>query len=274
MKEKVIIYQVLPRLFGNQNTTCKENGTIEENGCGKLNNFSDEVLARIHDMGFTHIWYTGVIRHATQTNYSSYGIPAQHAEVVKGKAGSPYAITDYYDIDPDLAVNVSMRMKEWEQLIERTHKAGMKVIMDFVPNHVAREYHSICKPTGVRDLGEDDDPNMHFSTRNNFYYAWGDLDLNEIRHSKPEFKAFSAKDAKIYEPYTESPARATGNDRFDNRPGCNDWYETVKLNYRTPARTAMKRKRRGRLTQAAMPLIPTREAWLLCMASAPKTAIP
>ena len=231
MKEKVIIYQVLPRLFGNQNTTCKENGTIEENGCGKLNNFSDEVLARIHDMGFTHIWYTGVIRHATQTNYSSYGIPTQHAEVVKGKAGSPYAITDYYDIDPDLAVNVSMRMKEWEQLIERTHKAGMKVIMDFVPNHVAREYHSICKPTGVRDLGEDDDPNMHFSTRNNFYYAWGDLDLNEIRHSKPEFKAFSAKDAKIYEPYTESPAKATGNDRFDNRPGCNDWYETVKLNY-------------------------------------------
>ena len=231
MKEKVIIYQVLPRLFGNQNTTCKENGTIEENGCGKLNNFSDEVLARIHDMGFTHIWYTGVIRHATQTNYSSYGIPTQHAEVVKGKAGSPYAITDYYDIDPDLAVNVSMRMKEWEQLIERTHKAGMKVIMDFVPNHVAREYHSICKPTGVRDLGEDDDPNMHFSTRNNFYYAWGDLDLNEIRQSKPEFKAFSAKDAKIYEPYTESPARATGNDRFDNHPGCNDWYETVKLNY-------------------------------------------
>ena len=100
MKEKVVIYQVLPRLFGNANTTRKENGSIEENGCGKLNNFSDAVLARIHDMGFTHIWYTGVIRHATQTNYSSYGIPTQHAEVVKGKAGSPYAITDYYDIDP------------------------------------------------------------------------------------------------------------------------------------------------------------------------------
>ena len=231
MEKKIVIYQVLPRLFGNGNTTCKENGTIEENGCGKLNNFTDDVLARIHDMGFTHVWYTGVIRHATQTNYSSFGIPTQHAEVVKGKAGSPYAITDYYDIDPDLAVNVSLRMKEWESLIERTHKAGMKVIMDFVPNHVAREYHSICKPAGVRDLGEDDDPNMHFSTRNNFYYAWGDLDLNEIRLSKPEFKAFHAKDAKIYEQYKESPAKATGNDRFDNCPGCNDWYETVKLNY-------------------------------------------
>ena len=231
MKDKVIIYQVLPRLFGNKNTTRKENGTIEENGCGKLNNFTDDVLARIHDMGFTHVWYTGVIRHATQTNYSSYGIPTQHAEVVKGKAGSPYAITDYYDIDPDLAENVSMRMTEWESLIERTHKAGMKVIMDFVPNHVAREYHSIRKPAGVRDLGEDDDPNMHFSIKNNFYYTWGDLDLNDVRHSKPEFKAYAEKDAKIYEPYEESPAKATGNDRFDNRPGCNDWYETVKLNY-------------------------------------------
>ena len=231
MKEKVIIYQVLPRLFGNKNTTRKENGTIEENGCGKLNNFTDDVLARIHDMGFTHVWYTGVIRHATQTNYSSYGIPTQHAEVVKGKAGSPYAITDYYDIDPDLAENVSMRMSEWESLIERTHKAGMKVIMDFVPNHVAREYHSIRKPAGVRDLGEDDDPNMHFSIKNNFYYTWGDLDLNDVRQSKPAFTAYAAKDAKIFEPYAESPAKATGNDRFDNRPGCNDWYETVKLNY-------------------------------------------
>ena len=231
MKEKVLIYQVLPRLFGNKNTNRKENGTIEENGCGKLNHFNDTILARIHDMGFTHIWYTGVIRHATQTNYSSSGIPTQHAEVVKGKAGSPYAITDYYDIDPDLAENVSMRMAEWESLIERTHKAGMKVIMDFVPNHVAREYHSICKPAGVRDLGEDDDKNMHFSTKNNFYYAWGDLDLNDVRQSKPEFKAYAEKDAAIYELYVESPARATGNDRFDNRPGCNDWYETVKLNY-------------------------------------------
>ena len=231
MKEKVVIYQVLPRLFGNQNATRKENGTKEENGCGKLNNFTDAVLAHIHDMGFTHIWYTGVIRHATQTSYSAYGIPTQHAEVVKGKAGSPYAITDYYDVDPDLAENVSLRMTEWESLIERTHKAGMKVIMDFVPNHVAREYHSICKPAGVRDLGEDDDKNMHFSTANNFYYTWGDLDLDDVRRSKPEFKAFSEKDAKIFEPYEEKPAKATGNDRFDNRPGCNDWYETVKLNY-------------------------------------------
>ena len=231
MKEKVVIYQVLPRLFGNQNTTRKENGTLKENGCGKLNHFTETVLARIHDMGFTHIWYTGVIRHATQTNYSSHKIPTQHAEVVKGKAGSPYAITDYYDIDPDLAENVDMRMGEWESLIERTHKAGMKVIMDFVPNHVAREYHSIRKPAGVRDLGEDDDKNMHFSTANNFYYTWGDLDLSQVRQAKPMAETYAKKDAKIYEPYTECPARATGNDRFDNCPGVNDWYETVKLNY-------------------------------------------
>ena len=169
----MIVYQIFTRLFGNRNTTRKEWGSVAENGSGKMNDIDAQVLKRIKAMGVTHVWFTGVLRHASQTDYTAYGIPAQNAEVVKGRAGSPYAITDYYDIDPDLAVDVDKRMQEWESLIARTHKAGMKVIMDFVPNHVARQYHSVCKPKGVRDLGEDDDVNMHFSTRNNFYYCWG-----------------------------------------------------------------------------------------------------
>ena len=135
---KVVIYQVFTRLFGNRNLSRKENGTIAENGCGKLADFTPSVLKDIASMGVSHVWYTGVIRHATQTDYTSYGIPRQHAAVVKGKAGSPYAITDYYDVDPDLAVDVNKRMQEFEQLVERTHAAGLKVVIDFVPNHVAR----------------------------------------------------------------------------------------------------------------------------------------
>ena len=213
----MIVYQIFTRLFGNRNPTRKEWGSVAENGSGKMNDIDAQVLKRIKTMGVTHVWFTGVLRHASQTDYTAYGIPAQNAEVVKGRAGSPYAINDYYDIDPDLAVDVDKRMQEWESLIARTHKAGMKVIMDFVPNHVARQYHSVCKPKGVRDLGEDDDVNMHFSTRNNFYYCWGQpLDLGDVIDSQT---------------YHEAPARATGNDHFDNRPGRNDWYETVKLNY-------------------------------------------
>ena len=214
---KTVIYQIFTRLFGNQNTTRKEWGTLAKNGSGKLNDIDSKVLKRIKDMGVTHVWYTGVIRHASVTNYSRYGIPRQHPDVVKGIAGSPYAICDYYDIDPDLATNVKKRMGEWEALIERTHKAGLKVVMDFVPNHVAREYYSIAKPEDVKDLGEDDNQGWHFSAQNNFYYCWGQpLDLTEFR---PE------------QTYRENPAKATGNDRFSNRPTCNDWYETVKLNY-------------------------------------------
>lgn len=213
----MIIYQIFTRIFGNRNTTRKEWGTVAENGCGKMADIDARVLRRIHDMGVTHVWYTGVVRHATQTDYTAKGIPAQHAEIVKGRAGSPYAITDYYDVDPDLAVDVANRMEEWEQLIARTHAAGMKVIMDFVPNHVAREYHSICRPAGVRDLGEGDDTGMNFSVHNNFYYCWGQaLDLSRVTPNQT---------------YQERPARATGNDHFDQRPGPNDWYETVKLNY-------------------------------------------
>ena len=220
MKEKIVIYQIFTRLYGNRNTTRKEGGTIEENGCGKLNDFTPSTLKKIREMGVSHIWYTGVIRHATQTDYSAYGIPCQHPAVVKGCAGSPYAITDYYDIDPDLATDVNKRMQEFEQLVERTHKAGMKVIIDFVPNHVARQYHSVCKPEGMKDLGEDDNPQLGFDPQNNFYYCPG-------QRFTPYFDLYHGQE----QPYIEEPAKATGNDCFHNAPGMNDWYETVKLNY-------------------------------------------
>jgi len=220
MKEKIVIYQIFTRLYGNGCVNRKENGSIEENGCGKLNDFTPTVLKRLSAMGVSHVWYTGVIRHATQTDYSAYGIPRNHPAIVKGKAGSPYAITDYYDIDPDLAVNVAERMKEFEQLVERSHQAGLKVVIDFVPNHVARQYHSICKPAGVKDLGEGDNPQNGFDPQNNFYYCPG-------QRFTPYFDLYQGET----EPYTEEPAKATGNDCFHNAPGKNDWYETVKLNY-------------------------------------------
>ena len=218
--EKAIIYQIFTRLFGNTNTTRKHNGTLTDNGCGKLNAFTPAVLRRIKELGVTHVWYTGVIRHATTTDYTRYGIPRQHPAVVKGNAGSPYAIIDYYDIDPDLATNVEKRMNEFESLVKRTHKADLKMIIDFVPNHVARQYKSTAKPKGIADFGENDNTGMQFSPQNNFYYC-------------PE-QSFAA-DIDLYHgeelPYEEFPAKATGNDCFGNRPGRNDWYETVKLNY-------------------------------------------
>ena len=221
MTKKPIIYQVMTRLFGNTCQGRKPYGTIVENGCGKMNDFDAATLENIHSLGATHVWYTGVIRHAMTTDYSVYGIPRQTPLVVKGKAGSPYAITDYYDVDPDLAVDVDKRMEEFLALVKRTHKAGMKVVIDFVPNHVAREYHSIMKPEMVKDLGEDDNTDMHFSTSNNFYYCWGQpLDTSRLPYC-----------GNHEDCYVENPAKATGNDHFDNSPGPNDWYETVKLNY-------------------------------------------
>ncbi len=217
---KIIVYQIFTRLFGNANVTCKENGTLAENGCGKMSFFDTSVLRRIKKLGVTHVWYTGIIRHASCTDYSSHGIPRQHPAVIKGNAGSPYAITDYYDIDPDLADDVDNRMAEFEALVERTHKVGMKVIIDFVPNHVARQYKSVVKPDGIKDLGDTDNTGMGFSPQNNFYYCTNAT-------FEPYINMFHGEEM----PYYEFPAKATGNDHFDNRPGKNDWYETVKLNY-------------------------------------------
>ncbi len=217
---KPLIYQIFTRLYGNQNTTNQRNGSIEQNGCAKMNNFTAAQLRRIASFGFTHVWFTGLIEHATQTDYSAHGITPDHPAVVKGRAGSPYAIKDYYDIDPDLAVNVDKRMKEFEALVKRTHQAGLKMVIDFVPNHVARQYHSDAHPKGVKDLGEDDDTSLGFSPNNNFYYLEGQTLHTDFdtEHRAPQ-------------PYREYPAKATGNDCFNAWPSRNDWYETVKLNY-------------------------------------------
>ena len=149
----MIIYQVLTRLFGNDKTLLVPNGTKKQNGCGKMSDITTKALEEIRSLGVTHIWYTGIIEHATQTDYTAYGIIPDHPDVVKGKAGSAYAIKDYYDVDPDLAEKVPDRMNEFQNLVTRSHNAGLKVIIDFVPNHVARQYHSDACPKGTEDLG-------------------------------------------------------------------------------------------------------------------------
>lgn len=217
--EKMIIYQVFPRWFGNTNTKPVRNGSLEENGVGKFSDFTPLALSKIKELGTTHIWYTGVIEHATQTDYTAYHIQKDHRAVVKGKAGSPYAIKDYYDIDPDLADHVESRMEEFEALVARTHDAGMKVIIDFVPNHIARQYHSDAQYNFIEELGQNDNTSKAFDPNNNFYYIPG----------QPLTLPFTNDDEGLG--YSEFPAKATGNDRFDAFPNCNDWYETVKLNY-------------------------------------------
>jgi glycosidase len=224
---KLVIYQMFTRLFGNITTTNKMYGTIEENGVGKFKDITPKALDELKKMGITHVWYTGVIEHATMTDYTKYNIPLDDADVIKGRAGSPYAIKDYYDINPDLASNVPERMKEFEQLVQRTHAAGLKVIIDFVPNHVARSYRSDARPPGVKDLGENDDTSRSFVASNNFYYLPGTSFVVPQDYKPLGDLPHPTKDGK----FNETPAKVTGNDQFTHAPGINEWFETVKLNY-------------------------------------------
>ena len=219
-KNKMVIYQVFPRWLGNLRPSPVMNGSLAENGVGKFSAFTPLALSKIKELGVTHVWYTGVIEHATKTDYTMFGIRKDHSAVVKGKAGSPYAIKDYYDIDPDLADNIQNRMSEFEDLVKRTHEAGMKVIIDFVPNHVARQYFSDAREPFVEDLGQTDNVSKAFDVNNNFYYLPGQtLTLRFDPQREEDFA------------YSEFPAKVTGNNHFDAYPSQNDWYETVKLNY-------------------------------------------
>lgn len=227
--QKAVVYQVFTRLFGNKNTTNKPWGTIEENAVGKFNDFTDKALGEIKKLGVTHVWYTGVPHHDVIRDYTKYGISNDDPDVVKGRAGSPYAVKDYYNVNPDLAVNPAKRLQEFEALIKRTHANGLKVIIDIVPNHIARNYKSMSNPKGVKDFGADDDTSVEYKRDNNFYYIPG--------------KAFEVPTSDTYKPlngeknplsdgkFTEFPAKWTGNGSREAKPDINDWYETVKVNY-------------------------------------------
>ncbi len=227
---KFVVYQAFTRLFGNKNTTNKTWGTIEENGVGKFNHFTDQALKELKSMGITHIWYTGVPHHCVITDYTEYGINNDDPDVVKGRAGSPYAVKDYYNVNPDLAVDPAKRLEEFKALIARTHKNGMKAIIDIVPNHIARNYKSISKPDGVADFGENDDTSVEYKRDNNFYYILGKSfkvpeSLNNYQPLGNEIHPLA--DGK----FVENPAKWTGNGSRKAQPHFYDWYETVKVNY-------------------------------------------
>ena len=214
--EKSIIYQIFPRYWGDRAGKQKKGGTLDENGCGKFSNIDRESLDYFKSLGVTHLWLTGIVRHAT--GESTGGCTASSPDWVKGRAGSPYAITDYYDVNPYLADVPEKRMEEFKDLLKRVHNAGLKVIIDFVPNHVARDYTSFTAlhpaPTGMPSLGSDDDKSVHWREENDFFYYPG----TEL---KLPIKS---------QTYKELPALASGN-AYTAEPAVNDWYDTVKINY-------------------------------------------
>ena len=227
---KEVVYQVFTRLFGNTNTTNKPWGTIEENGVGKFSDFSEKALNEIKDLGVTHIWYTGVPHHDVITDYGAYGISNDDPDIVKGRAGSPYAVKDYYNVNPDLADDPSKRLEEFKELINKTHRAGLKVLIDIVPNHVARNYEGKSTPEGLEPFGASDDTSVEYKRDNNFYYIpsetfkvpeWrnGYIPLGGNTHELADGK------------FDENPAKWTGNGSRLAQPDMNDWYETVKINY-------------------------------------------
>ena len=226
---KPVVYQVFTRLFGNTETANVPWGTKEQNGVGKFADFNDAALKGIKELGTTHVWYTGVLHHALVGDYTDYSISKDDPDVIKGRAGSPYAIKDYYDVNPDLAVNVTNRMGEFTQLIERTHSHGMKVIIDIVPNHVARNYESLGKPKGVKDFGEQDDTSKEYDKNNNFYYVPGKSFQvpTDVNYQVLGGNAHPLADGF----FDENPAKWTGNGARAPKPDINDWYETVKVNY-------------------------------------------
>jgi len=223
-KTRPVIYQLMVRLFGNTNETREPNGTLAENGCGKFADITPAALGSLGEMGFTHLWLTGVLEQASGTAYPNR--PADDPDILKGLAGSPYAIRDCFDVSPDYAVDPDRRLDEFRELLERCKAHGFKVIIDFVPNHVARSHQSDVCPE--LSFGAGDDQGVFFSRDNHFYYL-------QPHHpgGGPPLRLPSAGNSGcdgLFEAETHC-GRVTGNNVVSWAPSIHDWYETVKLNY-------------------------------------------
>ncbi len=209
------------RHFGNTCETPTADGTIAENGCGKFDDINDAALAAIKDLGITHIWLTGVLEQASSTAYPDR--PADNPLLVKGKAGSPYAIRDYFDVCPDYAVDPARRLDEFRALLARMKRHRLKAVIDFVPNHVARSYSSDIRPD--LSFGKDDDTSSFFDINNNFYY------LGALHQGGgPPLRLPTEQGPQPYPPES-SFGRVTGNNVISWTPSIHDWFETIKLNY-------------------------------------------
>lgn len=230
---KPVIYQLVVRYFGNTSGANAIDGELRKNGCGKFDDINDRALAELVRLGVTHVWLMGVFRQATLTDHSSIGLPADPPEVVKGVAGSFYAVRDYADVCPDYAVNPVRRMAEFEALVERIHAAGLRVLIDFIPNHVSRNYSSDTFP-----FGRGDDQSKFFDPQNHFYYLPDPpkraLSLPRPSTWNPPGIVFGGR----FQPEDGSTGhtpKATGGDDYgrvvDTQLTESLWYETIKLNY-------------------------------------------
>ena len=220
--DKHVVYQMMFHLWGNQNTNVKRNGSAAENGVTKFKDISTKGLQALKKKGYSHLYTTGILEHATMEDFSAFGSPLDHPQVVKGRAGSPFAIKDYYDVNPFLADKPAERMQEFSAMLDRVHQADLKLVLDFVPNHLARVYHSDQKPAGVVDFGQNDNKDLSFSPSNNFYYLPGTQFTIPTGVNPP---------VPVTVPYIEIPAKVSGNNVFSAQPSIHDWFETVKLNY-------------------------------------------
>lgn len=97
-----VIYQIFPRQYSQK---------------GDFNSITSD-LDRLKDLGVTVIWLMP--------------IHPIGQEKKKGTIGSPYAVRDYYAVNPDYGTK-----EDFRRLVTEAHKRGLKVIIDIVANHTA-----------------------------------------------------------------------------------------------------------------------------------------
>ena len=78
-------------------------------------------LDRLKEMGVQTVWFMPINPISKKDR--------------KGSLGSYYAVADYTAINPEYG-----NMEDWKALVKKIHDKGMKVLIDWVPNHTGADH--------------------------------------------------------------------------------------------------------------------------------------
>src|SRR5438874_1699139 len=139
-----VIYQIFPRAFSAE---------------GNFNGVTKQ-LDRLKELGVTILWLMP--------------IHPIGQEKKKGTIGSPYAVRDYYGINPDYGTKEDLK-----KLIAESHRRGMKVIVDIVANHTSWDSVLMKHPDWYKH-----------DAKGNITYPYDWTDIAALNYASPELRRY------------------------------------------------------------------------------------
>ena len=140
-------------------------------------------IPKLKDLGVKIIWLMPIHPISMEKRKAQGDLlvaDIEDPEERKKYLGSPYAVANYTEVNPDLGT-----MEDFGELVETAHQNGMYVIIDWVPNHTGWDHHWITEHPEYytkNDKGEITDPIQDNGE------PWGWTDVADLNYDNQEMR--------------------------------------------------------------------------------------